>query len=77
MPLYFMLLMLPVFSLGLGIAYIANPRFVERMVTKDRTGQKWARMLGQERAIFVIRNIFSLFFIVVGIVLLYFSYENY
>jgi hypothetical protein len=47
------------------------------MVTKDRTGQKWARMLGQERAIFVIRNIFSLFFIVVGIVLLYFSYENY
>jgi hypothetical protein len=77
MPLYFVLLMLAVFSLGLGIAYIASPRFVEWMVTKDRRGQMWARTLGKERAVFAIRNIFSLFFIVVGIVLLYFSYENY
>jgi len=77
MPTYFLLLMLGIFCLGLGIAYVASPRFVEWMVTKDRSGQMWVRMLGRERAIFAIRKIFSLFFIVVGIALLYFSYENY
>jgi hypothetical protein len=77
MPTYFLLLMLAVFCLGLGIAYISSPRFAVWMVTKDRRGQMWARLLGQERAIFAIRNIFSLFFMVAGIVLLYFSYQNY
>jgi hypothetical protein len=77
MPLYFLLLMIGVFCLGIGMAYITSPRFVEWMVTKDRSGQMWVRLLGRERAIFAIRHVFSVFFIVVGIIALYFSYENY
>ena len=59
------------------MAYITSPRFVEWMVTKDRSGQMWVRLLGRERAIFAIRHVFSVFFMVAGITALYFSYENY
>jgi hypothetical protein len=77
MPMYFLFLMIGVFCLAIGIAYISSPRFVEWMVTKDRSGQMWVRLLGRERAVFAIRRVFSVFFIVVGIVALYFSYANY
>jgi hypothetical protein len=77
MPLYFLLLMIGVFCLGLGMVYIGNPRFAEWMVTSDRRGQMWARRLGRDRAIFAIRNVFSLFIIAIGILALYFSYQNY
>jgi hypothetical protein len=77
MPLYFLFLMLAAFSLGLGILYISSPRFAVWMVTSDPRGQMWARLLGRERAIFAIRHVFSLFFLAVGIALLYFSYQNY
>jgi hypothetical protein len=77
MPLYIFELMLGAFCLGIGIAYIVSPRFVEWMLTKDRTGQMWVRRLGRERAIFAMRRVFSVVLIAFGICLLYFSYANY
>jgi hypothetical protein len=77
MPLFFVLLMVGILLLGLGIGYLASPRFVEWVVTKDRTGQMWVRILGRERAVFAMRNYFSLVLIAIGIIALYFSYENY
>jgi hypothetical protein len=77
MPLYLPLLIIGVLLLGVGIGYLASPRFVERVIARDRRGQMWVGILGRERAIFAMRYLFSLFLIAVGIVALYYSWQNY
>jgi hypothetical protein len=77
MPLSLLLLMIGVLLLGVGVGYIASPRFVQWVITRDRRGQMWVRILGRERAIFVVRNYFSLFLIAAGIIALYYSYEYF
>jgi hypothetical protein len=77
MPFFFFLLIAGGLCLGVGIAYIASPRFVEWTITKDRRGQQWARLLGRERATYAMRHYFSLILIVIGSVSLYFSYVYY
>jgi heme A synthase len=75
--MFFFALMLGIFCLAAGIAYLVSPRFVEWTVTNDRRGQQWARLLGRERAIYAMRHIFSLILIAVGMVSLYVSYLSY
>jgi hypothetical protein len=77
MPLFLPLLIIGVLLLGVGVAYLTSRRFVEWVITRDRRGQMWVRVLGRERAIFAMRSYFSLVLIAIGIVALYYSYENY
>jgi hypothetical protein len=70
-------LILAIFCLTVGIAYLANSKFVEWTITNDRRGQQWARLLGRERASYAMRYIFSLVLIIAGMVSLYVAYLNY
>jgi hypothetical protein len=58
---------------AIGTGYIASPRFVEWMLTKDRRGLMWARLLGHEKATIAVRYGFSLVLIAIGASLVYFS----
>jgi hypothetical protein len=53
-----------------GLAYLASPRFVRWTLDNDRTGQRWARWLGMERAPAVLRFVFGPILIVGGVVLI-------
>jgi hypothetical protein len=64
-----MVLVWGIILLASGFGYLASPRFVRWTLDHDRTGQRWARWLGTERAPTVLRFVFGPILIVGGILL--------
>jgi hypothetical protein len=60
-------------SLAAGIGYLSSARFVAWTLDNDRTGQRWARRLG-ERAALILRFVFGPILIGGGIFLLAFGF---
>ena len=59
-------------SLAAGFGYLSSARFVVWTLNHDRTGQRWARLLG-ERAPLILRFVFGPILIGGGIFLLAFG----
>ena len=58
--------LLGVFCLVVGTGYLVSSRLVEWTLNHDRTGQRWARLLGRDNAAVAMRYIFSLILIGIG-----------